>query len=213
MIIMMVMIVMMKKITKNHTNIVTSEYNFTNFRDYYYLLDGRRPKNLAPPHSWFGQCPKVNILFYGRSSLTLKCCAFNLNYYQTTLSKYLENLPSRKQESSTQFSSVSSQHANSHKSRFATTKTPKLPPLGNYQYKPCMDKDRQKNNEISTQLSKFVEKTKICEMILLGKKKCWVLLMRRELDIFSEIRLRCASGCKPKLWKFEWILNWRGVQI
>ena len=37
--------------------------------------------------------------------------------------------------------------------------------------------------------------------------------MRRKLDIFSEIRLRCASGCKPKLWKFEWILNWRGGQI
>ena len=30
----------------------------------------------------------------------------------------------------------------------------------------------KKNNEISIQLSKFVEKTKICEMILLGKKKC-----------------------------------------
>ena len=35
--------------------------------------------------------------------------------------------------------------------------------------------------------------------------------MRRKLDILSEIRLRCASGCKPKLWKFEWILNWEAA--
>ena len=46
-----------------------------------------------------------------------------------------------------------------------------------------------------------------------GRKKSWVLLMRRKLDIFSEIRLRCAPGCYPKLWKFEWILNWREGQI
>ena len=71
-----------------------------------------------------------------------------------------------------------------------------------------------RNWEQCWELSKFVaEGGNRWINIFHGRKKSWVLLMRRKLDIFSEIRLRCAPGCYPKLWKFEWILNWREGQI
>ena len=56
---------------QKHIKIMTFEYKLTNFRAYYIVKE--RPKNsgrgLPPP--WFGQCPKVNILFYRKSSLTM----------------------------------------------------------------------------------------------------------------------------------------------
>ena len=56
------------------------------------------------------------------------------------------------------------------------------------------------------------DQSKICDFTYIYSKER-ESSMRRNFDIFSEIRLRCAPGCKPWLLKFEWIPNWRDGQI
>ena len=125
--------------------------------------------------------------------LCWKCYAFNLNCHQRTSSKYLKNF----WKNGRFHTMFISQRANCDKTRFSGRKEHNL---GNWEQ--CWE------------LSKFMaEGGNRWINIFHGRKKSWVLLMRRKLDIFSEIRLRCAPGCYPKLWKFEWILNWREGQI
>ena len=73
-IMMVMMIILMKwmtKITKKHTSIMTFDPKLYNFPDYFFVKKGLKNSGRGlPPPPWFGQCPKVNILFYGRSPPT-----------------------------------------------------------------------------------------------------------------------------------------------
>ena len=54
-----------ENITKKHTNIMTFEQESIYIRDYYSVKKGQQIGQGPPSPSWFGQCPKVNILFWG----------------------------------------------------------------------------------------------------------------------------------------------------
>jgi len=71
---MVILMIMMKKLPKKHTNIMTFQQKCTNFRDLYLVKKGQKiwaSVNPPPPTPTFGQCPKVSDFFIWMPSLSL----------------------------------------------------------------------------------------------------------------------------------------------